>query len=77
VGLRTGLNTEARGKILCLCWKVRAVPIVTQIFKYVRFQVLTASSMKFRVFWQALPCGHIDVDRRFRDAYCLHRRDDE
>jgi hypothetical protein len=34
--------------------------------KYVRFQVLTAASMKFRfVFWDVLPCKII-VDRRFR-----------
>jgi hypothetical protein len=32
----------------------------------VRFQVLTASSMKFRVLWDILPCSQIDVDRRFR-----------
>jgi hypothetical protein len=39
----------------------------------VRFQVLTAASMMFRVvFWDILPCKII-VDRRFRGAYCLHR----
>jgi len=40
--------------------------------KPVRFQVLTAASMMFRiVFWDVLPCKII-VDRRFRSAYCLH-----
>jgi hypothetical protein len=35
----------------------------------VRFQVLTAASMMFRiVFWDVLPCKII-VDRRFRGAY--------
>jgi hypothetical protein len=39
-----------------------------------RFQVLTAASMKFRiVFWYVLPCKMI-VDRRFRGACCLHRQ---
>jgi hypothetical protein len=39
----------------------------------VRFQVLTAASMMFRVvFWDVLPCKMI-VDRRFRGAYCLHQ----
>jgi hypothetical protein len=38
----------------------------------VRFQVLTAASMMFRiVFWDVLQFKII-VDRRFRDAYCLH-----
>jgi hypothetical protein len=37
----------------------------------VRFQVLTAASMMFRVvFWDILPCKMI-VDRHFRGAYCL------
>jgi hypothetical protein len=41
------------------------------VFGYVRFQVLTAASMKFRfVFWDVLPCKII-VDRRFRDMCCL------
>jgi hypothetical protein len=41
---------------------------------YVRFQVLTAASMKFRiVFWDVLPCKII-VDRRFRDTCCLHHQ---
>jgi len=43
----------------------------------VRFQVLTASSMMFRVFWDVAPCSHIEVDLRFRGAYCLHRQGDD
>jgi hypothetical protein len=31
---------------------------------HVRFQVLMAASMKFRVFWDVLPCIQIDVERR-------------
>jgi hypothetical protein len=37
-----------------------------QINNYVRFQVLTAASVKIRVFWDVAPCSHIEVDRRFR-----------
>jgi hypothetical protein len=37
-----------------------------------RFQVLTATSMKFRfAFWDVLPCKII-FDQRFRGIYCLH-----
>jgi hypothetical protein len=36
-----------------------------------RFQVLPAASMKFRVFWDVAPCSHVEIYRRFRDAYCL------
>jgi hypothetical protein len=39
----------------------------------VRFQVLTAARIQFRVFWDVLPCSQADVDRRFRGAYCLHQ----
>jgi hypothetical protein len=43
---------------------------------YVRFQVLTAASMKFIfVFWDVLPCKII-VDRRFRGTCCLHHHGD-
>jgi hypothetical protein len=39
-----------------------------------RFQVLTAASMMFRVvFWVVLPCKMI-VDRRFRGVYFLHHQ---
>jgi hypothetical protein len=30
--------------------------------KYVRFQVLTAASMKFRVLWDVAQCNQVDVD---------------
>jgi hypothetical protein len=35
------------------------------------------SLLKFRVFWYVLPCTQVDVDRRFRDPYCLHHQGDE
>jgi hypothetical protein len=39
----------------------------------VRFQVLTAAAgMSFRVFWDVAPCSRVEVNRRFRGAYCLH-----
>jgi hypothetical protein len=28
--------------------------------------------MKFRFFWDVTQCSHVEVDRRFRSAYCLH-----
>jgi hypothetical protein len=40
----------------------------------VKFQILTAASMKFRVFWGVLPYSQTDVDRRFRGACCLHHQ---
>jgi hypothetical protein len=30
--------------------------------------------MKFRVFWNVLPCSQVDFDQRFRDVYCLHHQ---
>jgi hypothetical protein len=41
---------------------------------FVRFQVLTAASMKIRAFWDVAPCSLIGVDRRFRGLYCLHHQ---
>jgi hypothetical protein len=43
----------------------------------VRFHVLTAANMKFRVFWGVAPCSHTEVDWRFRGVYCLHHQDDD
>jgi hypothetical protein len=37
-------------------------PYVILFPNRVRFQVLTAASMKFRVFWDILPCSQIDID---------------
>jgi hypothetical protein len=38
-----------------------------------RFEVLTAS-MKMTAFWDIVPCSLVEVDRRFRGAYCLHHQ---
>jgi hypothetical protein len=46
-------------------------------FYNVGFQVLTAASMKFRVFRDVMPCSHVEFDRRFRGAYCLDNQGDE
>jgi hypothetical protein len=32
--------------------------------------------MKITVFWNISVCSLIQVDGRFRDAYCLHRQGD-
>jgi hypothetical protein len=32
----------------------------------VRFQVLTAASMKMAVFWDVAQCSLVEIDRRFR-----------
>jgi hypothetical protein len=31
----------------------------------------------YRVFWSVAQCSHVEVDRRFRGAYCLHHQDDD
>jgi hypothetical protein len=35
-------------------------------FYCMRFQVLTAASMKLGVFWNVLPCSRLDVDIQLR-----------
>jgi hypothetical protein len=37
----------------------------------VRFQVLTAASMKMAVFWVVAPCSLVEVYRRYRGPCCL------
>jgi hypothetical protein len=45
--------------------------------KYVGFQVLTAASMKSIAFREVALCSLVEVDRRFRGAYCLHHQGGE
>jgi hypothetical protein len=40
-------------------------------------RVERSSSLKFRVFWDVAPYSHVEVDRHFRGAYCLHHQGDE
>jgi hypothetical protein len=62
VGFRAGLDTEVRGKILFPCRGSNPDrPVVLSVVRHytdcVRFQVLTAAIIKFRiVFWDVLPC---------------------
>jgi hypothetical protein len=50
---------------------------VTGNEKLVRFEVITAASMKIAVFWVVAPCKLVDVYQRFRGTCCLHHQDDE
>jgi hypothetical protein len=43
----------------------------------VRFQVLTAASMKMTVFRDVAPCRVEEIDRCFKGAYCLHHPHDD
>jgi hypothetical protein len=45
------------------------------IFYIVRFQVLTAVSMKMAVLWVVAPCSLVEVYLRFRGARCVHQGD--
>jgi hypothetical protein len=46
----------------------------TKCNAFVRFQVLTAASMKMAVFWVVAPCSLVDVYQRFRGPCCLHHQ---
>jgi hypothetical protein len=50
--------------------------ILRTVEHQVRFQVLTAVSMKMNVFWVVAPCSLVEVYRRFRGACCLHHQGD-
>jgi hypothetical protein len=42
------------------------------VLQQVRFQVLTATSMKMAVYWNVSPCSLVEAYRRFTGACCLH-----
>jgi hypothetical protein len=50
-------------------WKEEAVAV---FLRQVRFQVLTATSMKMAVSWNGASCSLVEIGRPFRGAYCLH-----
>jgi hypothetical protein len=41
------------------------------------FQVLEAARVKTAAVWNIAPCSIVEVDRCFRDAYCLHYQGDD
>jgi hypothetical protein len=42
-----------------------------------RLHDLTAASMQMIAFCDVASCSLVEVDRRFRGAYCPHHQDDE
>jgi hypothetical protein len=50
---------------------------LTTLYQLTRFQVFTAASIKIIAFWDIALCSLVEVDRRFRGAYCLHHRPDD
>jgi hypothetical protein len=42
-----------------------------------RFQDLMVASMKMTALWDTAPYNFVEVDWRFRGAYCLHHQGDE
>jgi hypothetical protein len=59
-----------RKLVYCVKEKKRNVPV--------SFQILMTVSMKMRVIWDTsiAPCRVVEVNRRFRGAYCLHYQGD-
>jgi hypothetical protein len=51
--------------------------ITKAYFAFVKFKILTAGNMKMAVFWDFAACSLVEIDRRFRGAYCLHHKGDE
>jgi hypothetical protein len=51
------------------CQRIGGGAVTTRSGKLIR--------LKFRVFWDVAPCSHVDSDRRFRGAYCLHLQGNE
>jgi hypothetical protein len=41
----------------------------------VRYQVLTAASMKMTAFWDIAPCSLAEIYRCSSAAHCLHHQD--
>jgi hypothetical protein len=38
---------------------------------------LLSLSMDMAVFWDVATCSLVEIDRRFKGAYCLHQQGDD
>jgi hypothetical protein len=50
------------------------VMTIAPTFILVRFEVLTATSMKMAVFWVFAPCSLVEIFRLFRGTCCLRHQ---
>jgi hypothetical protein len=55
----------------------KMMPDVASLLNKAFMRVATTEKGEFRVFWDVLPCSQVDVDRRFRGAYCFLHQGDE
>jgi hypothetical protein len=39
--------------------------------------IYVATNTNMTVFWDVALCSLVEINRRFRDAYCLHHQGDE
>jgi hypothetical protein len=53
--------------VIAVCIKRLPSSKTAKKLRYVRFQVLTAASMNFRVFWDVASFNDFEVDRRQSD----------
>jgi hypothetical protein len=51
--------------------------ILPAVFLLLRFQVLTATSMKMTLFWDVAPKSLVKIGRRFTGTYYVHHQADE
>jgi hypothetical protein len=50
---------------------------MTSVFLELVPQIRAMLRANTTAFWDTAPCSLVEVDRRFRDAYCLHHNGDE
>jgi hypothetical protein len=69
--------TTASLHIICSSQYITTFPFPSQLLKR-KIRIARwppdAEILKFRFFWDIAPCSDVEVDRRFRGAYCLHRQ---
>jgi hypothetical protein len=51
--------------------------LLTLLILFVLRVVWPKPMAKMTPFWDAAPCSLVEVDRRFRGAYCLHHSGDD
>jgi hypothetical protein len=55
---------------------VHLLHIILGINMFLTELINSKDTMKMAVFWDVAPCNLVDIDRRFRETYCLHHQGD-
>jgi hypothetical protein len=71
------VSLESVGRFCVGAFGRNLASVPVKLFSRLIYLKRKCITVKFRVFLDVAPCIHVEVDRRFRGAYCLYHQDDD